>query len=226
MREASRWLTALVAAALIACGGSTLPSYGAPQGELMSEAEFQGGELIAYRTLTRADFRGSAPTGPAAEHTDQVGAQTYALVKHDPGVGFAGRETRAPNGDRHVTGKIQNLYFRAWMDRSRSWWNPKPSQAPEGYVLQHEQIHFAMVEIEAGKMNAEGARLMQRTFEGESSQEVQKDVEAAINEIVKDGMARLLDRSLDFDEDTSARYDPKKQNEWWERVQRELAAKR
>ena len=96
------------------------------------------------------------------------------------------------------------------MDRSRSWWNPKPGQAPESYVLQHEQIHFALVEIEAGKMNVEGRSLMQRTFEAESSEEMQKDIEEAINEIVKEGMDRLLERSLEFDEDTSGRYEPVK----------------
>jgi hypothetical protein len=213
----------LVTGALVACGGSRLPSYGAPQGELMSEGELQGADLIPYRTLTRADFRGSAPTGPASEHTDHVGAQTFALVKHDPGVNFAGRELREPNGESHVRGKIQNLNFRAWMDRSRSWWNPKPSAAPEGYVLQHEQIHFAMVEVEAGAMNREGAALMRRTFEGDDSKEVQRDVDAAIHEIVEGGMTHLLERSRDFDEDTSARYDPAKQNEWHARVERELA---
>jgi len=213
-------------AVLVGCGGSSLPSYGVPQGNVMSEAEAGDGDLISYRTLTRADFQGKAPTGPAEKHADKVGAQTFALVKHDPGVGFEGKERQLANGDREIRGKIKRLFFRAWMDRSRSWWNPKPGQAPDSYVLQHEQIHFALVEIEAGKMNVEGRSLMQRTFEAESSQEMQKDIEEAINEIVKEGMDRLLERSLEFDEDTSGRYEPVKQNEWYQRVQRELGAKR
>jgi hypothetical protein len=65
---------------------------------------------------------------------------------------------------------------------------------------------------------------MQRTFEGKSSEEIQEDVDEAINEIVKDGMDRLLERSLEFDEDTSGRYEPVKQNEWYELVKRELRA--
>jgi hypothetical protein len=81
------------------------------------------------------------------------------------------------------------------------------------------------VEIEAGKMNVEGRSLMQRTFEGESSETIQKDIQEAINEILREGNERLLERSLEFDEDTSGRYEPAKQNEWYERVQRELAAK-
>jgi hypothetical protein len=210
---------------LLGCGGSSLPSYGVPQGNLLSEDDAAGGDLIPYRTLTRADFRGIAPSGPAAQHADKVGAQTFALVKHDPGVGFEGKERRLPNGDREIEGKVQRLFFRAWMDRSRSWWNPKPGQAPDGYVLQHEQIHFALVQIQAGKMNEEGRSLMQRTFEGDSSETIQKDIEEAINEIVKEGMEHLLERSLEFDEDTSGRYEPGKQNDWYQRVQRELGAK-
>lgn len=190
----------------------------------MSEEEASSGDLIAYRTLTRADFQGSSPTGTAPEHADKVGALTHALIKHDPGVGFAGKEITSPNGDRRVEGKVQNLVFRAWMDRSRSWWNPKPGAAPESYVLQHEQIHFAIVEIEARKMNAEGVELMKKSFKAKTSKEIQKQIEDALTEIVQDGMARVLERSTDFDEDTSARYDPKKQNEWWQRVQRELAS--
>ena len=223
MQQASRWLLAVVTLALVGCGGSTLPSYGAPQGSVMSEEEFQGGDLIRYRLLTRDDFRGSAPTGPAAEHVDKVGAQTFTLVRHDPGVRFEGKETPLPNGKRRSVGTIKNLVFRAWMDRSRSWWNPKKSQTPEDYVLQHEQIHFALVELEAAVMNGEGAELMQRPFEGTEREDLQRQIEDAINEIVKDGMERLLETNRDFDEATSGRYDPKAQNEWWKRVQQKLA---
>ena len=191
----------------------------------MSESEFQGGDLIRYRTLTRGDFRGRAPTGPAADHVDKVGAQTFALVKHDPGVGFSGKQTTG-KGKKRIVGKIQNLHFRAWMDRSRSWWNPKASDTPESYVLQHEQIHFALVELEAVTMNAEGADLMQKTFEGDDEKELQADIEEAINTIVREGMERLLETNRDFDEETSARHDPKKQNAWWQRVQRQLAAQK
>ena len=222
---ARRFLEVLVATTLIACG-SSLPSYAAPQGGLATGEEIASGDLIPYRTLTRADFLASAPAGNASAHTDKVGALTHALIKHEPDIAFEGREITSPNGDRRVEGRIKNLAFRAWMDRSRSWWNPKPGQAPESYVLQHEQIHFAIVEIEARKMNAEGALLMQETFKAKSSQEIQKKLEAAVTEIIKDGMDRVLERSTDFDEDTSINYDPKKQNEWWQRVQSELASGR
>jgi len=191
----------------------------------MSESDLEGGDLIRYRKLTRDDFRGAAPTGPAAEHADKVGAQTFALVKHDPGVGFSGKETRLGNGKKRIVGKVQKLRFRAWMDRSRSWWNPKSSGTPEGYVLEHEQIHFALVELESFTMNADGRKLMQRTFESDDEKELQSDIEEEIDDIVKAGMKRLLETSRDFDEDTSARYDPKKQGEWRARVERELAAK-
>jgi hypothetical protein len=191
----------------------------------MSESELQGGDLIRYRTLTRNDFRGPAPTGPAANHVDKVGAQSFVLVKHDPGLEFA-RKSPTKAGEKRIIGRVQKLHFRAWMDRSRSWWNPKPRDTPETYVLEHEQIHFALVELEAAAMNQAGRKLMQKTFAGDDEKKVQADVEEAISAVVREGMERLLETNRDFDEETSARHDPKQQNAWWQRVQRELAAQK
>ena len=55
---------------------------------------------------------------------------------------------------------------------------------------------------------------------------MQADIEEAISAIVREGMERLLETNRDFDEETSVRHDPKKQNAWWQRVQRELAAQK
>jgi len=217
MRRASL-LNAWFALALLGCGGSRLPAYAQGEGSLKTDAELADGDFILYRKLTRDDFKGTAPVGAAAGHADRIGAQTYAIIKHEPGIQISGEQR-----DGTFRCKVYNVRFRAWMDRSKSWWNPKPGGSPESYVLEHEQIHFALVELEGRKVNREAQKIMGRTFEGSSMEEIQADVQEELNEIVADGLEQVKERNLDFDNDTSGVYEPKKQKEWLATVESELA---
>jgi hypothetical protein len=222
VRQASRWRS-VVAAALVGCGGSTLPSYGEPQRVELGESAMQGGDLIRYRKLTRDDFRAPA-SAERGKHQDKIGAETFAIFKTDPELRIS--VTRPADPDKPRVAKVEKLRFQAWMDRSRSWWNPKPGVMPASYVLEHEQIHFALFELETVAMNAEGRELMQRTFEGDDEKKLVAKIEEAVNEIMEEGMERVLETSRDFDEDTSGRHEPKKQKEWLSRVERALAAQK
>jgi len=208
--------------ALAAC--SRLPSYGRPQGELMSPGTLDGEDLIEYRTLTPGDFRGDKPVGEAAQHIDAMGAQTYAILRPDANVRILITETSEPDGDKRFSGKLGSvLHYRAQMDRKRSWWNPNLKEVPEAYVLQHEQIHFAIAAIEAQNLNATAAALStEMQAEGDSQEEVRRAIQAKLDLVMRDALDRLIERNGKFDEDTSARYVPKKQDEWWRRVRSEL----
>jgi hypothetical protein len=210
---------------LFVLGCSRLPSYARPQGSLMDPSSVDNEDLIAYRSLTRADFKGSAPNGEAAAHADAMGAQTYAIVRPDPTLKIWITGEGKPNGKLHYSGKLtETLHFRAEMDRLRSWWNPNLKDVPEAYVLQHEQIHFAIAAVEAQKLNAEAPELTAKMHATGSSQiEVRDAIQAKIDAVIKDALDELLDENLRFDNDTSARYEPKKQNEWYTRVTAELA---
>jgi hypothetical protein len=181
-------------------------------------------DLIDYRTLTRHDFKGDKPVGDAAAHMDKMGAQTYAIVRPDPNLKIWITGIRQPNGDTEYTGKIrERLRFRAQMDRSRSWWNPTLKDVPEAYVLQHEQIHFAIAEAQAQKLNARSAELTARMrATGDSQEEVRDAIQKKLDDVIRGALEELLERNGAFDEDTSARYDPKKQNEWFRRVTAEI----
>lgn len=217
------WL--LVVWGLAAC--SRLPSYARPQGSIMQSGTYDGADLIEYRTLTPDDFRSEKPDGVAAQHMDAMGATTFAILRPDPSVRILVTETHEPNGDKRYGGKLDSkLHFRAQMDRNRSWWNPNLKDMPLEYVLQHEQIHFALAAIEAKELNASSGAFTARTHaEGDSPAEVKGAIEAQINDLIRDALDRLIERNGKFDEDTSARYNPKKQAEWWHRVQAELAAR-
>ena len=221
----SRFAALLLLAAVLGC--SRLPSYARPQGALMDPSDVDGEDLIAYRKLSRTDFKGKAPVGEAAKHADAMGAQTYAIVRPDPNLRIWITGTQKPNGKTHYSGKLTDtLHFRAEMDRLRSWWNPNLKEVPEAYVLQHEQIHFAIAEAEARKLNAQAPEISARMHAtGDSQDEVRDAIQGKIDDVIKDALDDLLDENGRFDEDTSARYDPKKQNEWYERVTAKLAAR-
>ncbi len=210
---------------LVVLGCSRLPSYARPQGSLMDPSSVDNEDLISYRQLTRADFKGGAPNGEAAAHADAMGAQTYAIVRPDPNLKIWITGEGKPNGTMHYSGKLtETLHFRAEMDRLRSWWNPNLKEVPEAYVLQHEQIHFAIAAVEAQKLNAEAPELTAKMHAtGGSQNEVRDAIQAKIDDVIKDALDELLDENGRFDEDTSARYEPKKQNEWYARVTAKLA---
>jgi hypothetical protein len=212
----------LLLAALAAC--SRLPSYGRPQGELMNPGTLDGEDLIEYRALTPGDFRGEKPVGEAAQHIDAMGAQTYAILRPDANVRILITGRSEPDGDMRYSGKLGSvLHYRAQMDRKRSWWNPNLKEVPEAYVLQHEQIHFAIAAIEAQNLNATSAALTaEMQAEGDSQEEVRRAIQAKLDEVMREALDRLIERNGKFDEDTSARYVPKKQDEWWRRVEAEL----
>jgi hypothetical protein len=112
------------------------------------------------------------------------------------------------------------------MDRRRSWWNPTLKDVPEAYVLQHEQIHFAIAAAQAQKLNLRAAEItasMHAT--GDSQEEVRDAIQKKLDDVIRGALAELLARNGAFDEDTSARYDPKKQSEWFRRVSREIGEK-
>ena len=210
---------------LFVLGCSRLPSYARPQGSLMDPSSVDDEDLISYRKLTRADFKGSAPNGEAAAHVDAMGAQTYAIVRPNPNLKLWITGEEKPNGKVHYSGKLsETLHFRAEMDRQRSWWNPNLKEVPEAYVLQHEQIHFAIAAVEAQKLNAEAPELTAKMHAtGSSETEVRDAIQAKIDDVIKAALDELLDENGRFDEDTSARYEPKKQNEWYARVTAKLA---
>jgi hypothetical protein len=193
---------------------AALPDYALPQSGLKTDEEVAGGDLIRYRVLTRDDFRGKSPQGEAAEFADQMGAQTALLIKHGP------IDIKWVRKGDDVEGSVRNLTYQAWMDRSKSWWNPV---APEVYVLQHEQIHFALAEVEARKLDAEAAKLSKRTFRADTPKELRIKIENEMNALLFQTMERLLARSQAFDEETSNVVAIAAQETWWQGVQDELS---
>lgn len=209
----------------VACWGlgcSSLPEFAAPRGRVVEPSEVAGGDLIRYRPLTRSDFRASEPPAEAAAHAKQLGALTCAYIATTPNTAYEIRETI--RGSEHTYDvRFSHLGFLAHMDRSCSWWNREGNVQNEAYVLQHEQIHFALAEVEARRRNREAKELLASWSERTGSMdEAKRLVEDKLEGLVNDAMADLLDVSEDFDEDTSAKHSPEKQDAWEQQVTEEL----
>lgn len=115
----------------------------------------------------------------------------------------------------------------ALMDRRCSWWNERAAARAPAYVLEHEQIHFALYELGARKLNAEVEALKREmTTEGKSQAEVQAHAQKALNAALQKATDELLDRNRDFDRDTSLGYRPDRQRAWLREVTQELSETR
>lgn len=224
VRSAAKpWLTQLLALALAGCGG--LPEYAAPKGGVVEAGKLDSSDVIGYRQLSRADFRGRRAPPEFAAVSGQVGAATCGQVRTTPDTEFRIHSQKdAPSGEVHHWVEVKKLRFVALMDRRCSWWNDKLASRTPAYVLEHEQIHFALYELGARDLNASVAsiaRAMQS--EGSTQKEAQERAQKALNRALADATERLIARNRDFDRDTSLGYRPDRQRAWLRRVTAELA---
>jgi len=215
-----RWLFAF---ALLGC--HTLPEYAAPKGGVVDSGKLDSSDVIGYRQLTREDFRGTKAPTEFAKVADRVGAATCGQVRTTADTVFLinWRQDTPATEKRHWV-QVKKLEFMALMDRHCSWWNEKAAARQPFYVLQHEQIHFALYELGARKLNASvDAIKHEMSSEGKSQQEVKAHAQQALNEALQKATEELLERNRDFDQDTSLGYRPDRQRDWLRKVTAELA---
>jgi len=218
----------LGACAASACGPAALPEYAAPKGRVVEASSLDSTDVIGYRTITRGDFRGSQAPSEFATVADRVGAATCGQVRTTSDTLFLiSWRQETPSSPKQHWVEIKKLGFMALMDRRCSWWNPKTAARAPAYVLEHEQIHFALYELGARKLNAEVEGIKQAmVVRGSSQQQVQAHAQQALNDALVKATEKLVARNREFDQDTSLGYRPDRQRDWLQRVNDELAATR
>lgn len=223
-RIAARGLLA-VAAAVALAGCRTLPDYAAPQGELLPPGARISENSFPYRPLTRSDFRGAAPPREFGEFRDRLGAASCVHLVTAPGLKIKLVGTPSDTGALQYHASLLDLRFRALIDPDCSWWNEKQDRLPHDYVLQHEQIHFAIVEAEARRLDRRAAQIAERCRATADSAEAAKArAQERLQQELATGLAAALERSREFDEDASMYYRPERQNAWWNELHAELDA--
>ncbi|MBU1568460.1 MAG: hypothetical protein KJ630_22895 [Proteobacteria bacterium] len=201
-------------------GCSRLPTYSQPRVETGDVFRFS--QVISYRELTTNDFHATALPEDLRSHGHELNAHTSVAIRSLPGAKFD--FSLQGNGDGQLwCGHAENLVFEAVMLPEKSWWNSTLAKDQEAYVLQHEQIHFALMEVAARHLN------LRATKEQDQLVSCAADLEAGktkISVIVDQWMEELQEETLkqhgEFDEATSRLYAPKVQQGWFDRVMREL----
>jgi hypothetical protein len=196
---------------------SRLPDYAMPQAQVVDVQQLAKADGVAYHTLTRADFR--AKKSPLADPDDEshMSAFTCANVLPQGQIEMEARQARA--GEPFVARPI-HVAFVAKMDRDCSWWNPQARGQPEDYVLQHEQIHFAIVELTARDLTRRARELVAT---GNSPQAAAAALQRQLDALFRASIDAMTERNTRFDLDTSGRHDPQQQQRWFEAVTAELA---
>ena len=172
--------------------------------------------LIPYRALTRADFKAEAPRPDVAKHAKNFGAYTCVLlparIEREMDVAYD-----AAAGTYVAT--LADVEYFAVMAPNCSWWNPSQSALPQEYVLEHEQIHFMLAEIQARRVVVKVRNMQGRAASHvEATLKLQEQLDSAI----RDATSTFLAAANRFDDDTSARYAPTKQAEWLAYAEAEL----
>jgi hypothetical protein len=181
-------------------------------------SSLDGRDSIGYRTLTKADFLAEEPPEEMRAYAKRMGAVTCAHLISFPDPVYTIRQSA-----EGFDGSYNNLDFVARMDRECSWWNPELGEVPPEYVLEHEQIHFALAESAARRLNERAHALKVRLRpRGDTREEVERQLVEPVQELLNGAISDLLEVNLRFDEDTSNTYAPDKQLRWRNRVMAQI----
>jgi hypothetical protein len=211
---------------LLSCGGpATLPDYASPKSTMAQRSDVDLSDVVGYGPLRREDFKGLKAPFASEEDSKKLGAQVFAILLPPRELEILERWTKPASGKATYEAKLKDApHYTAVMSRNRSWWNPK-STNPVDYQLQHEQIHFALAEISARKLNAAAPENLKKIHAtGSSAEAVQGDVKEQVNQLLRDETAKLVERNRQFDLDTSLGFNPQKQAEWLRIAESELEA--
>lgn len=177
-------------------------------------------DVIPYRKLTRADFKADHPPHEPLGGNVVLNAVTCVNAGVLPETQL--RISRvAQGGESAFEATLVGLRYGALMNRKCSWWNPEINFVPRGYVLQHEQIHFALHEIEARRVTALALERPWRAT-GPDEDAARSSLVAALGEFLEQRWRTGAVRHEEFDDDTSYGHRPARQQRWAELVAREL----
>jgi hypothetical protein len=194
---------------------STLPKYAEPKFSIIDD-DADLSDAISYRKLKRADFKG---TQPPQGFDERMAAVT--CVYTEPKIDKQAIEVRTDQTGQLFHVAVNNVQYRALMNRNCSWWNPDTIDSLEDYVLEHEQIHFALSEIAARRWSEPYP--IQFQVKAGSQETMAQNLKVQFQRQFEEKMGELQARNLKFDEDTSHGNISKKHEEWLRLVRSELA---
>jgi len=203
---------ALLPALIPAC--ARLPEYARPRMVEADELQKTPPTGFPYRELTPEDFRAAALSEQMSEHAERINAHAAIQIRLTADSNFS-ITSGDLYGQSYFFGKIERLGFEAVMLPDRSWWNPKIPANMRGYVLQHEQIHFAVTELAARQLASDSQKWAAEVLVIKPTPpEVRAELARQIKDRINAAMEANLKRQAEFDEDTSLFHNPRRQR-WW-----------
>ena len=220
MRNRSRRYAMLSLALTLVTACAQLPEYAKPRTIQNDEKGILTG--FTYRQLTLEDFRATSLPEYLSTHGKTISAHSATRIRITADSKFS--ITRCPFSNQNdFCGTINHLAFEAVMIPDNSWWNPKMKAAIKGYVLEHEQIHFALTELVARKLTIDAQKWASNLLViRPTPQQVYSEVVQQIKEMIDSAIQANQKRHEEFDKDTSLFYNPSWQAWWLETVEEEL----
>jgi hypothetical protein len=177
-------------------------------------------DSISYRQLTVQDFKAVTPAPIIADHSHMINAHSSISLRPITAMHYIISPPQLNFGVYKAY--LQDLSFKAVMIPTRSWWNPNLAPNKTAYVLQHEQIHFAIMEIAARRLNKKLALSINRSISGPDQKSVEQQLMAVVDEEIAAAQKEILAEHTAFDEEASLHYSPQDQQRWYDKSQKEL----
>jgi len=205
---------------ILLVGCSRLPAYSQPRVEISNASRATQG--ISYRELTIADFHAPELPKDLVSYGQHLNAHTSVAIRTRPVAKYL-FSYQDSDGSQLRCGHAENLGFEAVMLPEKSWWSPTLATDKEAYVLQHEQVHFALMEVAARQLNRRAAKERdQLTACAADVEAVTKRLSAILDRWMAESQKETLKQHGEFDEATSRLYALKVQQWWYDRAMKEL----
>jgi hypothetical protein len=207
---------------ILLSGCAQLPEYARPR---LTEIDNQQEVLrngITYRLLTVDDFQASELPTKIEPHAENIAAHACCRIRVAKDARFT--ITRGYLYQQiHYFGTIKYIAFEAVMIPECSWLNPHVSKEKLDYVIEHEQIHFALMEIAARKLTRRARKETKNFIAIQSTYEnTKEEISVKIRDMIRAANQAVLIEHTAFDEDTSLYFDPESQRRWLDRVEEQL----
>jgi hypothetical protein len=195
-----------------------LPEHGKPRFIAYETDDLTSRKGFSYRLLEITDFQAKSLPADYRQDSHNIGALSCISIR--PSKGAKINIVQSYFQDMlFYAGTISQLTFEAIFVPGCSWWNQGIVQSREEYVLQHEQIHFALSELAARKLTSEaGYEIKNYLAIGNTYGQIQEEIMEKLKSMVRETMEASLEDHTRFDEDTSMYYDPSVQQKWLEDV--------
>ena len=186
-------------------------------------AQSDTGRMIGYRELRIGDFRGERPPKAFVHRTPFFGAVTCIYLQVEPDLQIFSRPVKGGGDGVEYVADLEQIVFRALVDRGCSWWNQAAQGLSPQRVLQHEQIHFALFEIAARRLNGRMLAIPEkRWFRGTSAEGAKGAARRFIDHLIHETMQELDEQHTRFDQEVEGGRSWEQQQRWWRQVEAEL----